>query len=69
MSFAVSPSNSTLSESVTVPYGSFDNVLKTKEFSCIEAGVDYKYYAPGVGFVQSIAGGSGDETLQLTGIK
>ncbi len=41
-----------LTESVTVPYGSFTNCLKTKEFSPLEPGVvEYKWYAPGVGNV------------------
>ena len=39
-----------LSESVTVPYGSFDQVLVTKEWTPLEPGlVEHKYYAPGVG--------------------
>jgi hypothetical protein len=41
-----------LNESVTVPYGSFDHVLETKEWTPLEPGyVEHKYYAPGVGFV------------------
>ena len=41
-----------LSESVTVPYGSFDHVLETKEWTPLEPGyVEHKYYAPGVGYV------------------
>jgi hypothetical protein len=39
-----------LNESVTVPYGSFDHVLVTKEWTPLEPGlVEHKYYAPGVG--------------------
>jgi hypothetical protein len=41
-----------LDESVTVPYGSFDRVLKTEEWTPLEPGyVEHKYYAPGVGQV------------------
>jgi hypothetical protein len=39
-----------LNESVTVQYGSFDHVLKTREWTPLEpALVEHKYYAPGVG--------------------
>lgn len=39
-----------LSESVTVRTGSYDNCLKTREWTPLEPGVEeYKYYAPGVG--------------------
>jgi hypothetical protein len=41
-----------LNESVTVPYGSFDHVLVTKEWTPLEPGyVEHKYYARGVGQV------------------
>jgi hypothetical protein len=46
-----------LSESVTVPYGSFDHVLKTREWTPLEPSyAEHKYYAPGVG--QVYGGGS-----------
>ncbi len=51
-----------LGESVTVPYGSFKNCLKTKEWTPLEPDVEEnKYYAPGVGLVLEVAvkGGSG----------
>jgi hypothetical protein len=52
-----------LNESVTVPYGSFDRVLKTKEWSPLEPSYDeHKYYAPGVG---QVSGGG----LELVDIK
>jgi hypothetical protein len=39
-----------LNESVTVPYGSFDHVLVTKEWTPLEPSyAEHKYYAPGVG--------------------
>jgi hypothetical protein len=41
-----------LNDSVTVPYGSFDRVLKTKEWSPLEPSYhEHKYYARGVGYV------------------
>ena len=41
-----------LNVSVTVPYDSFDRVLKTKEWSPLEPSyVEHKYYAAGVGQV------------------
>jgi hypothetical protein len=37
---------------VRVPYGSFDHVLETKEWTPLEPGyVEHKYYALGVGHV------------------
>jgi len=46
-----------LNESVTVPYGSFDRVLKTREWTPLEPSYhEHKYYAPGVG--QVYGGGS-----------
>jgi len=52
----------TLSESATVPYGSFDNLLMTEEWTPLEPGiVEQKYYAAGVGLVLEVLvqGGSG----------
>jgi hypothetical protein len=41
-----------LDGSRTVPYGSFDDLLVTKDFSELEpAVVERKFYAPGVGVV------------------
>jgi hypothetical protein len=46
-----------LNDSVTVPYGSFDHVLVTKEWTPLEPSYhEHKYYAPGVGQVDG--GGS-----------
>ena len=49
---------------VEVPYGDFDQVLQTKDSSCLESGAEYKYYAPGVGSIKINAIGA-DETLSL----
>jgi Ca2+-binding RTX toxin-like protein len=44
-----------VNESVTVPYGSFDNVLQTLETSPLDPGAaEKKHYAAGVGFVMTI---------------
>jgi hypothetical protein len=41
-----------LNASVSVPYGDFDDCLKTKEWSPLERGsIGHKYYAPNVGLV------------------
>ena len=56
--------------SVSVPFGSFRHVLKTRECSPLEQGViDHKYYARGVGEVRetTVAGGSAD--LELVSIR
>jgi len=53
---------------VSVPYGSFDNVVETKEFSCLEPGLAHKYYAPGVGAILTDAGSGGDEVLELESV-
>ena len=52
-----------LNESATVPYGSFDHVLVTREWSPLEPSYDeHKYYAPGVG---QVSGGD----LELVDVK
>lgn len=41
-----------ISETVTVPAGTFKNCLKTKESSGLESGVEDKLFAPGVGLLK-----------------
>jgi hypothetical protein len=56
--------------SFTVPYGTVHNVLRSLEFTQLEpAGVDQKYYAPGIGIVfeQTIAGGA--EVAKLVSVR
>jgi hypothetical protein len=48
-----------------VPYGSFTNVVATKEFSCIESGMSHKYYARGIGLVQEVQTSGGKEGISL----
>ncbi len=51
-----------LNDSVTVPYGSFDHVLVTKEWTPLEPNyAERKYYAPGVGHVY----GGGSELVDV----
>jgi len=56
-----------LEESATVPYGSFANVLKTKEWTPLEPGdVEHGYYARGVGLILEV---EGDERLELVSVE
>lgn len=58
-----------LDESVCVPYGCFEDVLMTKEWSLIDRGpVDHKFYAPGLGFIMETKVKGGDETSALVNI-
>ncbi len=52
----------------TVPYGSFGKVVETKEFSCIEGGIDHKWYAPGIGNIKELAVANGQEMIQLVSV-
>jgi hypothetical protein len=55
-----------LGESVTVSFGPFADVLRTREWPPLEPGVaEEKLYAPGVGLIQAktVEGGSGQEDL------
>jgi hypothetical protein len=59
-----------LDASVCVPYGCFNNVLVTKEFTALEPGVvDHKYYAPGIGDIKEETVQGGNEILELVNIK
>jgi hypothetical protein len=58
-----------LNDAVSVPYGSFGDVLMTKEWNPLEPGVlEYKYYAPGTGLIgeEQILGGT--DTSELVDI-
>jgi hypothetical protein len=56
------------SESVTVPYGSFDGCLQTREFTPLEPDVnEYKYYCDGVGLVLEVDVASGAR-VELTAV-
>jgi hypothetical protein len=58
-----------LTSSVKVPYGSFTNVLKTKEFSLLEPSVvDNKWYANKVGEVREATVQGGNDFLELVSV-
>ncbi len=59
-----------LNESVSVPYGSLNNCLKTKDFTSLEPSVvENEYYAPGVGVVLTIMVEGGSERSELVDIE
>lgn len=44
-----------IAEMVTIPYGSFTNCVKTKNYTALEPDlVENKYYAPGIGLVKEV---------------
>jgi hypothetical protein len=58
-----------LSESVTVPFGSFTNCLKTIETTPLETDLlEHKFYAPGVGNVSTVDAHTGEkvELIRIT---
>jgi hypothetical protein len=58
------------SQSVTVPYGSFEGALETSEWTPLEPGVvERKYYVKGVGNVRTIMVKGGSEEERLVSIK
>ena len=54
-----------VNENLTVPFGSFDRVVKTLDFSNIEAGQEQKFYAPGIGLLKEMDV-NGNEEVVLT---
>lgn len=63
--------NMALGQTVSVPYGTFDNCLQTRDWSRTEPTLnEYKYYCPTVGFL--VAGDSvkepGQEKLELLSV-
>jgi len=55
-----------LTESASVTYGSFDNLLMTREWTPLEPGVvEHKYYAPGVGLILEVMVEGGSERVEL----
>ena len=59
-----------INEKITIPFGAFENCLKTRDWSQIEKSLgEYKYYCPAVGFVvleESAQGGS--EKVELISV-
>jgi len=56
-----------LNESVTVPAGTYAGCVKTKDWSMLESGHEFKWYAKGIGIVQAKA--SDGELSQLVSIE
>jgi len=55
-----------LSETVSVPFGTFTTCLKTADFTPISPdALEHKFYAPGVGFVKETNPETGDELVLL----
>jgi hypothetical protein len=54
-----------LGQSVTVPFGTFDDVLVTKDYNLLEKPVEHKYYAPCIGLVRAelVKGGKEEAVL------
>lgn len=51
---------------VTVPYGTFTNCIKTYNFTRLDRDADeYKYYAPGVGYIKIVHVEDGEELLLI----
>jgi len=58
-----------LSETVSVPYGSFTDCLQTLDWTPLEPGVrEFKYYATGVGVVLEVTPRGGRERVELTAL-
>lgn len=55
-----------LTESVTVPFGAFDGVLKTYDFSSLEKDLrEHKFYAKGIGVIKEVDLTSGEEVVLI----
>lgn len=55
-----------LDETVVTPYGTFSGCVKTRDWSPLERGFEWKWYAPGVGFVRAATpSGHGEQLVAL----
>jgi uncharacterized membrane protein YkoI len=53
-----------VSESVTIPFGSFENVVQTKDYTPLEPGVfEHKFYAKGIGVIKEANLQTGEEIV------
>jgi hypothetical protein len=60
----------TLDARLTVPYGAFTGLLRTKEWTPLEPGVlDAKWYARGIGQIAERTLRGGDERLELVAVR
>jgi hypothetical protein len=59
-----------LSKSARVPYGSYDRLLMTKEWSPLESGTaEYRFYARGIGFILAVSSKGGSQRCALSQIR
>ena len=55
-----------LNETLTIDYGTYSNVLVTREWNPLEPGEEeYKYYASGVGVIKEVEEGGDSERVEL----
>lgn len=58
-----------LTESVTVPYGSFTGAVMTRDWTSLEPGVEErKYYVRGVGLVLEVEGDEAEDRVELISV-
>jgi len=58
-----------LSTTVTVPYGTFSDCLRTEDFNLLEPGSnEFKYYAPGLGLVLEAEPSDGQKRVELVSV-
>jgi hypothetical protein len=56
--------------SATVPYGAFDNILVTKEWTPLEPGIEEEMtYAPGIGNISAVSTKGENERWELVDVK
>ncbi|MBA3743042.1 hypothetical protein [Sporichthya sp.] len=56
-----------LGEQATVPFGRYDEVLVTRDFTDLDPdAVEHKFFAPGVGVVKSVSLTSGEEEVLVS---
>jgi len=59
-----------LGETVSVPYGTFSDCIKTKDWNVLEPGViEFKYYCPGIGGVVLETNPDYDEIVELIDVR
>jgi hypothetical protein len=58
-----------LDQSVTVPFGTFHNVLLTKDYTPLDKAVEHKYYAPCIGVVREELVKGGKEVAVLVDVQ
>ena len=57
-----------LNASASVPYGDFEDCLKTKEWTPLESGIEHKYYSPGTGLLLEVGLKGKNERVELVDI-